>query len=466
RGQRLVAEALGSVSRTYIDEQTNSLIAGFQYPGVIAHIGAIPLDGGSAEQIEEIKGPALYQVISVAWDPDTRTIFYTTDNYEYRDIVALDRDTGESRVLLKDARIGDLVFNRSDRSLWGVRHLNGYASLVRIPYPYDEWNLIESFPYGAVLYDMDISPDGSQLSVSVGNIRGKHALEVHEIEALLDDRLEPVASFDFGDTIPESFVFSPDGRFLFGSSYYTGVSNIFRFELETGALEAVSNTETGFFRPIPLDNDNLIVFSYTGQGFIPARIEAEPLTDISAISFLGTKTIARHPVLETWRAGTPDDIDAESRIVEQGTYRAVSHLGLESIYPTLLGYKDSVSLGLKFNFSDKLRLDTLNIGAAYSLDGDLPSDERPNLSVTYRHNVARNTPLAGVWTFSAKRNYADFYDIFGPTKESRKGNQFSVGFDKTLLYDAPRKLSLSTDLSHWRRTRVYQRSRLPGPCRR
>lgn len=253
----------------------------------------------------------------------------------------------------------------------------------------------------------------------------------------------------FGDTIPESFVFSPDGKYLFGSSYYTGVSNIFRFEYETGDLEAVSNTEVGFFRPIPIDNENLIVFNYTGQGFVPVRITAEPLDDVSPTVYLGTRTIAKHPVLETWRAGSPDDIDAEDRIVSRGSYSAVENLGLESIYPVLLGYKDSVSLGLKANFSDELRLDTLSIGAGYSTDSDLPSDERPNFGIVYRHNVISSSPLAGAWTFSAKHNHADFYDLFGPSEKSRKGNQFSVDYEKTLLSDEPRRLGLNMNLSHY-----------------
>ena len=345
--ETLTPNALGSVSRPFYDEQTNSIIAGFREPGIVANIGELSLDDGEAKHLEDIKGAMIHRVSSVAFDRSTDTIFYTTDNYAYRDLIALDRHTGKARKLLHNVRIGEIVVNPADKSIWGVRHLNGYASLVRIPHPYEEWNLVKSLPYGSVLYDLDISPDGTKLSGSFGDIRGKHALQVHETEALLDERLEPIASFNFGDSVPESFVFSPDGRYLFGSSYYTGVSNVFRFEWETGDLEAVSNTETGFFRPIPIDNENLIVFSYTGEGFIPARMKAVPLDDVSAISFLGTKTIAKHPVLETWRAGLPDDVDAESRITSQGDYTAAANLGFESLYPTLLGYKDSVSLGLK-----------------------------------------------------------------------------------------------------------------------
>ncbi len=55
--------------------------------------------------------------------------------------------------------------------------------------------------------------------------------------------LKPLSEYKFGQSVPEGFVFSPDGRYLYGSSYYTGVSNIFRYEVATGAVEAVSNAK-------------------------------------------------------------------------------------------------------------------------------------------------------------------------------------------------------------------------------
>ena len=78
-------------------------------------------------------------------------------------------------------------------------------------------------------------------------------------------KVEPMAQSDFGQAIPEGFVFTRDGRYLYGSSYFTGVSNIFRFEPATGELEAVSNAETGFFRPIPMADGTLIVQEYIGH---------------------------------------------------------------------------------------------------------------------------------------------------------------------------------------------------------
>ena len=78
---------------------------------------------------------------SLAYDPDARTLFYTTDNAAHRDLMSLDPATRRTRLLQKDLRVGDLAFNRKDRSLWGIRHLNGLCTLVRIPAPYRQWVL-------------------------------------------------------------------------------------------------------------------------------------------------------------------------------------------------------------------------------------------------------------------------------------------------------------------------------------
>jgi Tol biopolymer transport system component len=48
---------------------------------------------------------------------------------------------------------------------------------------------------------------------------------------LISGTMEPYERFDFGTAVPNDFVFSPNGRYLYGSSYYTGASNIFRYDL-------------------------------------------------------------------------------------------------------------------------------------------------------------------------------------------------------------------------------------------
>ncbi|MGB5256405.1 MAG: hypothetical protein WBN44_04065 [Woeseiaceae bacterium] len=441
--------ALGSVSRAYYDAKSDRLYLGLRYPGVVANVGALSLEDGSLERLEDIKGPMLFRVTSLAFDEDARTLFYTTDNTAFRDLIAIDIETGESELLLKDARIGELVFNRVDRSLWGIRHLNGIATLVRIPHPYTSWNQVMSFDYGIVPSDLDISHDGSLLSATFSDLAGNQTLRVMESARLLEGDAEPRQSFDFGLAVPEGFVFSPDDKYLFGSSYYTGVSNIFRYELETGDIEAVSNVETGLFRPIPMQDGSLIAFRFSGDGFTPVQFNPVPLEDLGTIRLFGNEVIRKHPQLQEWQVGSAKDIPLDEMTTHSGPYVPRENLEFESMYPILEGYKDTVALGLSALFSDPIMLDRLRVSASYSLDQDLPSSERTHLSIDYRHTMVSASPLAGSWNLGAALNGADFYDLAGPTERSRKGNRFTVGYKKTLVDDGPRRFSFETDISHY-----------------
>jgi len=443
------SRGLGSVSRSFYDSRSREFYVGLRYPGVVAHLGAMSIDDGTTRKLVDIKGPMLYNVTSLAYDPAGETLFYTTDANAYRDVMSIATGGGKPKILLRNARIGELAFNQADRSLWGVRHLNGLVTLVRIPYPYEAWEQIHTFPYGQVLYSLDISPDGQLLSTSFGEMSGNQSLRIFSVASLLDGETTPLKQFDFGQAVPEGFVFSPDGKFLFGSSYYTGISNIFRYELATEELEAVSNAEAGLFRPVPLDDGSLMVLRYTGQGFLPTIIDPVPLEDVGAIKFLGAEIVQKHPELKNWQVQSPADVPLDELITHEGAYSGIRNLSLESIYPIIEGYKDEIALGVNASFSDALRLDTVDFSISHSIDSSLPSSEDIHATLEWRHVVAKATPLAGSWTAALRHNPADFYDLFGPTKRSLRGQSASVGYEKTLIYDKPREMHLALDLSHF-----------------
>ena len=134
-GTDITPRALGSVSRAYYDAASQTIYAGVNYPGAASHVAAISVATGRVDRIVDIKGPSIYTVTSLTYDPGSRTIFYTADNGAYRDVMSVNPATHRTRMLLKDARIGDLAFDKADGSLWGIRTLNGICSLVRIPRP-------------------------------------------------------------------------------------------------------------------------------------------------------------------------------------------------------------------------------------------------------------------------------------------------------------------------------------------
>jgi hypothetical protein len=437
---KLVASAVGSISRMYYDEATGIIYAAFRYPGVVEHVGALNTRDGSLKRLADIKRAMLYRVASFAYDPGSGTAFYTNDNLALRDLMAVDVNTGEIRMLLEDARIGEMVFNPADRSLVGVRHMNGIASLVRIPYPYNEWFQMHEFPYEYVPYDLDISPDGRLLSASMGEVNGDQFLRVWEMQKILAGDVKPLSEFRFGQSVPESFVFSRDGRYLYGSSYYTGVSNIFRYEVATGKVEAVSNAESGFFRPVPLADGRLLVLTYTGEGFVPATIDPRPIEDVSAIKFLGAEVAAKHPVVTTWQVPPPSTVDYDKEVFRKGNWVPLDNLAVDNAFPVLQGYKNSIGAGYHVNIADPLGFAKVGITAAYTPTGNLSGNERGHVEITGDYLG---------WRGGLSWNRSDFYDLFGPTKRSRKGNAAKFGYDDLLIWDDPRRLTLKYDLSYF-----------------
>jgi WD40 repeat protein len=428
------ARALGSLSRAYVDHDAQVLYAGVNYPGTLGYIGAISLKDGSIRKIRDIKGPRIYTVTSLTFDPKGKLLYYTADNASYRDLMRLDPATGRERLLFRDLRAGDLAFDKADSSIWGIRTFNGICTLIRIAAPYTEWKQVYSWPYGEVVYDLDLSPDGTRLVAAVGEINGKQTLRVFDVSSILSGDATALMTFELGTAVPSNFAFSPDGKYLYGSSYYTGVSNIFRFDLATRELEALTNSETGFFQPTVMPDGSLLVFRYTGEGFVPSRLASvHKLEDLSAISFLGHETVEKRPILKTWIAGSPADVPLETLSRGKAPYRPFTRLRLESIYPSVEGYKDTAAVGAHVRFSDPVGLNRLTFTAGVSPTEGLEDSERVHVRGEYQRYD---------WTLRAALNDSDFYDLFGPTKTSRKGYALSLGHLNYFVFDEPRRLTL------------------------
>ena len=438
---------LGAVSRSFVSKDGSKLYTAVRYPGQVAHVVAISRRDGNVTQLAEIKGAKGYTVTSLAYDPQTETLFYTSNNSTaYRNLEALDLRTGKTRMLLHAQRVGDIVFNSADRSLWGLMFANGRDVLVRLPPPYRGGDRLYTFRPEEQAFDLDLSPDGTLASVSVSG-RGPRVgapyvtqVRVMRTDALVHGDATPLHTFTMGSAVPEGFVFSPDGRYLFGSSYYTGVSNIYRYELATEKLEAVSNAALGFFRPLPLDDSQLIVLRYGAKGFVPTQIEAQPTEDLSAVTFLGEQVAEKYPEVQTWVAQVPSTIPYESHIVRQGPYRPARELQFDSLFPMVQGYFDSVALGVNARFSDPTGLAGINVDTSYSPDDSLPSKERLHAMVT------AHIPE---WTAGVAWNRADFYDLFGPTKRSLAGYNGYVTYDHFLTYDPPQSMDVMAKVAYY-----------------
>ncbi|HEX6894915.1 MAG TPA: hypothetical protein VF146_06560, partial [Bryobacteraceae bacterium] len=436
--ERLSKRALGSVSRAYYDAKDNVLYACARYPGHMASVAAVHLDTGQVEELKDIKGPALYYVASLAFDSRGRKLYYTTDNNDWRDLNVYDIGARRSTRLIKDVRTGDLAFDAQDGSLWGVRHDNGLSSLVEMDAEHKTFKTRRDFEYGTDIFDIDVSPDGQYLTGALTDVNGRQKLVRFRIDQLREAQAPYEVLYDFEYNSPGNFVFSPDGRFLYGSSYYTGASNLFRYDFETRKMDAISNAETGLFRPVPLADGSLIAFEYTSKGFVPARVPNQVLQDVSAIRYFGQATLEKYPVLRNWKIPPPPAENGHTLVTGAGAYEPLRNIQLISAYPIAQGYKNTQAAGYRAEFADRLRLTGVSADFSYSPDASLPGKERMHASFAAHF---------WDWKISGYYNYADFYDLFGPTKVSRRGESLQVGHSQFLIFDTPRTLSLEWNVA-------------------
>jgi hypothetical protein len=434
---------LGSISRAFVDPASGKLLVAVNYPGEFAHVAAIDLKTGDMENIHEVSTPALYYVTSLAFDEGDRRLFYTTNNGKnWRDLNAIDVATKKATRLITNCRIGDLAFSRADSALWGVQHHNGISTLVRIAPPYNAWKCIlpvMDFTYGRDIFDLDASPDGTHLTASMLEITGSVKLVEFDVADLMQGGGAYRVLYEFDKTEPANFVFSKDGRHLYGTSYQTGVSNVFRWDFAREAMDCVTNTDVGFFRPVPM-GDSLVVFAYSGSGFRPVVIADTTLTDVNAIQYLGQEAVVRHPELKEWKLPSPREVNIDSVTTYRGPYHNFRSMTTASIYPVVEAYKSYTSVGVRWNFMDPLGLHGGDLVLGVTPTSHVDNDELVHAKLLLRHYP---------WTLKAAYNKADFYDFFGPIKTSRKGYGALLERSDFLINDKPSFLEYTLNMAYY-----------------
>ena len=172
----------------------------------------------------------------------------------------------------------------------------------------------------------------------------------------------------------------------------------------------MTNTETGFFQPIPLADGSLLVFRYTGDGFVPSRIATrEPARGRQRhLVPRRTRSSRSDPVLKAWMRRLA--VGGAAGVARRKHRRRIDRSGAcgwSLVYPSFEGYKDTVAVGVRVRTSPiPLQLNRLSLNAGVSPIGDLQDSERVHLRGEYqplRLDRARGSGTTPISTICSDR---------------------------------------------------------------
>jgi hypothetical protein len=442
--KRLVNKPIGWVTQPYYDPADHSVIWGDHRPHHLARIQKFNLVNSKSEEIGSIQTPSMYQVASTAFDFETGLFFYTTNNNQlYRDVWALDVETGDRKLLFKDSRIGNISVSPLTHELWGVQHSGGKASLIYSPYPYNLIEQVTQFNLGDEIQQLAVSPSGKYLAVTLLRASGQQSIILVNCDSLKMDKPFLYESITATGT-PENPSWSADERFIYWNAYSNGVSNIYRMDfsgeiLKKSSIEAVSHTLRGLFKPIYLSEDSLFAFEFTSEGLIPVLIPNKPISNLPAIHYLGEEVIKKNNVVYNWLIKPAAASSSMMSNYDEEVYNGLLNLKILTFIPVITGFQKQKVLGFFTHIADPLINHDLIMEFGYSPFNENPLGPKFHFKGKYEY---KKRYIIGI-----DHNATDFYDLFNERKRGTIGTKIKLGHVHYWVYDNPLKIKQESEIT-------------------
>ncbi|MBQ7709484.1 MAG: hypothetical protein IJT74_06160 [Bacteroidales bacterium] len=434
----VTGEALGSVSPLQYDPETGKAYAAMNAPGSFAHIVEIDLASGKQRNVAPLYGIQLYNPAFVALDRNHKRLIFTDNNAKMRGLEVYDIQKRRVVKKLKYQRVNNIVYDNAGDCLYGLFSNGGTQSIVRYDANLENPEIIYAFPFGVSVSDLDVSHDGKLLSLTKQGDNGEHTLLLFNTEelALANFHVEELVTWE--DSNLGQFRFSLDDRYLIGSSYYTGVSNLWQINLETREMELLSNTDIGLFAPLETAPGKLLALEFERDGMRPVTLDRQVVEDANAIHLFGQ--IAYEKNREAL-----EQIGLHKKPLERiefgdvyhniKPYNVLKEMRFAGAYPTISGFTDALAwnhvtpvLGYRFFFSDPVGLSSIKLGVGVSPFSSNELKNKFHFDLEWKYYF---------WTLKAAWNHTDFYDLAGPRRASRKGYMVTLAYDFNNSLNAP-----------------------------
>jgi hypothetical protein len=440
--KKVSKDAFGWVTQPYFDKQSNSLFFGYHRTGELSKISTLNLSNSKSTEITTMPSPSMIQVTSLAYDEVYKLLFYTTNNnLLYRDIWLYDLKTGKERCIFPDVRVGQLTISPVTHELIGVQHASGKPILVRSKYPYTELQSLVVFEVGQELNQLSINRNGNLLAAVFHESNGQQSIILSDISQI--DKGKPfVYKVVTTSGSPENISWSQDGKSIFWNAYTNGVSNIYRFNLETGEQIPLTNTLVGLFRPVEISEDSVLAMEYTTEGFAPVVFENKKAERLPAINYFGQNVIEKYPEVINWNLKPATQVVSKETIKPEETYNGFENLSIKTFIPIVSGFQSRVVLGIYLQVKDPLLVHDFTLETGVSPFKEVTNDVKFHLRFKYS--------LHQKYSLGIDYNAPDFFDLFNTRKRGMLGSKFTLGYSDFWLYDNPLKIKQNTELTFYR----------------
>jgi len=219
---------------------------------------------------------AKQSVNRMSWSPDGAKIAYSASSTykrynSYFDLWIYDVGTKKATPLTSGVRARDPDFDPTGKEIVFVSGKSGTDILNRINVETREiTQLTDPEPKYISYAEPRISRDGKFIAVSVKKDEEKWKIYVYSVDGRSYRRLTNENGME---TSPW---WSPDGIYVFYTSDESGIPNVYRTDVESGATSKLSNVLTGVYEPTTCDGRKIFVREYHSKGFVISSFEASP----------------------------------------------------------------------------------------------------------------------------------------------------------------------------------------------
>lgn len=440
----------GGMCPMIIDEERRVAYAATNHSGDFAQVVELPLDSNAKpRRLAYIGDPSLYQITYLTYDKKGQRLFWTECNNKMRSLVAYDLSKKRVVKKLKFQRAYDLCFDNASGRLYALMSHGGIAHLIKYDSTLENREVLYSFPFGVSVSDLTVSHDGSKLVASVLGTKGEHSLVMFDTAGLENNNPEYKTLYTLDDSNLTQFRFSADDSRLVGTSYYTGVANIWEYDLASGEFNLLSNTQTGLYAPYLAGDGTVYALESHSEGMVPVKFSRQVLHDANSVEFLGQKVYDAIPSLaelSTLKQELPP-ISFGEVYDSVKVYSPFKEMKFQGAFPDISGFVDrkmwnnvTPVLGYHFAFYDPLSLFSINLMLGMS---------------PWSHNDWKNRFHASAdikyysWKLSAAWNPTSFYDLFGPRRSSRKGYNVCLSYDRSYTLNPPYATEWGFSIAHY-----------------